>query len=108
MWSFVGSTAGVLVLYVYPAAFYLRLRCVRYKKRAKKTSTDIRAQYNIYALLKEGIAWVIFGIGLVLLVVENYQAIYDVVKANEGSSNNTNISLPVCHIFCTPELNVTV
>ena len=72
VWSFVGSTAGVLVLYVYPAAFYLRLCCVHYKKRTKKTSTDIRAQYNIYALLKEGIAWVIFGIGLVLKTIRPY------------------------------------
>ena len=83
MWNFVGSTAGVLVLYVYPAAFYLRLRYVRYKARARNSRTSIRAQYNIYAIVKEGVAWVILAIGLVLLVVENYQAITAIVDSSD-------------------------
>ena len=47
---------------------------------------DISAQYSIFAILKEFLAWVIFGIGLVLLVVENYQAIYAVVEQARGNS----------------------
>lgn len=88
MWNFVGSTAGVLVLYIYPSAFYLRLRYVRYKKRAQKLCTTIRSQYNIYAVLKELVAWVIFLIGVVLLFVENYQAIHAVLPHKDDSKLN--------------------
>lgn len=91
VWNFVGSTAGVLVLYVYPSAFFLRLRYVRYKARAKKTGTNIHTQYDVYAVIKEGVALLILVIGMVLLVVENYQAITAVID-HEGSSNSTTSS----------------
>jgi heme/copper-type cytochrome/quinol oxidase subunit 2 len=89
VWNFVGSTAGVLVLYIYPSAFYLRLRYVRYRERARKTGASPLTQYTIYSVIKEGVAWLILVIGLVLLVVENYQAIYAVIEARQGSSSNS-------------------
>ncbi len=102
VWNFVGSTAGVLVLYIYPSAFYLRLRYVRYRKRAQRTSTTVLAQYDIFSVMKEVLAWVIFAIGLVLLVVENYQAIYAVVESGNPTaagcrSNSTNSSNYGCY-----------
>lgn len=86
VWNFVGSTSGVLVLYIYPSAFYLRLRYVRYKLRAQNTRTSIRTQYDVYAVIKEGVAWLILVIGLVLLVVENYQAVEAIVDKGNGNS----------------------
>ena len=93
------------MLYIYPSAFYLRLRYVRYKKRAKGASTTVLAQYSVLTVLKELLAWVIFGIGLVLLVVENYQAITAVLdQANKNSTtpagchyNNSNSSSYGCY-----------
>ena len=87
-----GSTAGILVLYVYPSAFFLRLRYVRNKKRAQQIRSDITS--HVFSILKEAIAWVIFSIGVVLLVVENYESIYEVVKSSGSSSNS---SEPVCY-----------
>lgn len=80
MWNFVGSIGGVLVLYIYPSAFYLRLRYLRYKLRSNERGVSIFSQYDFWAVLKETIAWAILFVGLVLLVVENYQAIDAVVN----------------------------
>ena len=112
VWNFVGSTAGVLVLYIYPSAFYLRLRYVRYRKRAQRLSISILSQYNWSAVVKEAIAWVILLIGLVLLVVENYQAIYAVSHSGGGqnstcTTNSSNAAGTCYTLFCEAEGNLT-
>ena len=84
VWNFVGSIGGVLVLYIYPAACYLKLRYVRYKQRAKIGNITIRSQYTKDGIAKELIAWVILIAGFLLLVVENYQAIHGAVISGQG------------------------
>ena len=111
VWNFVGSTAGVLVLYIYPAACYLRLRYVSNKAKADRTGTSMLSQYNIYSVAQEGLAWFIFGLGLILLVVENYQAIKAVVDGGGGNSTTNATSVGVCNLFCakyTPLNNETL
>ena len=49
---------------------------------------------SLFSILKEAIAWVIFFIGVVLFVVENYELIYEVGKSSGSSSNS---SEPVCY-----------
>ena len=80
MWNFVGSIGGVLVLYIYPPAFYLRLRYMRYRKRMLENGVSISRQCKLSTVIKEIIACVILIIGVILLVVENYQAISAIVN----------------------------
>lgn len=82
-----GSIGGTLILYIFPAACYLRLRYLRYRYRSKVHRVTIYSQYNIYAIVKEVIAWLILGLGLVLLIVENYQAIDAVISATHTPSS---------------------
>ena len=77
-----GSTGGVLVLYIFPAAFYLRLRYLRYVYRAREKGITINSQYDGFAVYKEAVAWVILVIGVMLLVLNNYQAIDAIVRAS--------------------------
>lgn len=81
VWNFVGSIGGVLVFYVYPAAFYVRLRYLRYMHRAKKNQVTICSQYDVCAVCKEVVAYTILFVGLLLLIVENYQAIDAIVSS---------------------------
>ncbi len=74
------------MLYIYPAACYLKLRHVRYKQRAVIGNITVRSQYTKAGVVKELIAWVIFIVGLLLLVVENYQAIHGAILS--GSATN--------------------
>ena len=109
VWNFVGSTSGVLVLYVYPAAFYLRLRYVLHKKKEVAFGLSLHSQYDSWDVLKEAVAWVIFGVGLVLLVVENYQAIDAVVNTGSPPSNGTNsTTIEFCHIYCQQSPNISL
>ena len=85
VWNFVGSIGGVLVLYIYPAACYLKLRFARNRLRSELGNITIRSQYNSAAVVKELVAWTILIIGLLLLVVENYQAISQAVIITSGS-----------------------
>lgn len=68
------------MLYIYPAAFYLRLRYLSYRKRNIEEEIPILSQYTAWSVMKEAIAWIILVIGILLLVVENYQAIYAVIE----------------------------
>ena len=56
----------------------------------------MRDQYSAWAVLKEVLAWLILGLGVVLLVVENYQAIYGAVKA-PGRGENGLCLAKTCH-----------
>ena len=67
------------MFYVYPAAFYLRLRYLRYMHRAKKNQVTVCSQYDVRAVGKEVVAYTILFVGLLLVVVENYQAIDAIV-----------------------------
>ena len=63
VWNFVGSIGGTLVLYIFPAAFFLRLRYMRYVRRRKIRGTSIRSQYNWYAVIREAVATIIMVTG---------------------------------------------
>lgn len=80
VWNFVGSIGGVLVLYIYPAMCYLRLCYLRHQKKSLEANESILSQYTVWTFIKELIAWIILLVGLILLVVENYQAIYSVIE----------------------------
>ncbi len=58
---------------------------------------------TIYTVAQEGLAWFIFGLGLILLVVENYQAIKAVVDGGGGNSTTNATSVGVCNLFCTKD-----
>ena len=90
VWNFVGSTGGVLLLFVYPAACYLRLCYLHYQKKSVELKVSIWSQYTALTVLKELIAWVILIMGMLLLVVENYQAIYSVIEG---------IHDPICQCY---------
>lgn len=82
------SIGGVLVLYIYPSAIYLKLRYARYRKRAREREVTILSLYNKKAVLLEVLAWFILVIGLILLVLTNYQAVYTVVEStNQGEGS---------------------
>lgn len=80
VWNFVGSTGGVLVFYVYPAAFYLRLRYLYYAHRAHKNQVTWWSEHD-HAIYKEVLASTILLVGIVLLVLENYQAVDAIVSS---------------------------
>ena len=84
IWNFVGSIGGVLVFYIYPSAFYLRLRYMRYRKKMENDGISFRSQYDIFCFIKEIIACIILIIGIILLVVENYQSISAVIMKSHG------------------------
>lgn len=81
VWNFVGSTGGVLVFYVYPAAFYLRLRYLWYVQRARKNQVTFWFEYDLTAVYKEVLAFTILLVGVVLLGLENYQAVDAIVSS---------------------------
>ncbi|XP_064401706.1 solute carrier family 38 member 6-like isoform X3 [Halichondria panicea] len=85
VWNFVSSIGGVLILYIYPAAIYLKLRYARYKKRGQDNNISIRSQYTTKAAVEEVIAWCILLIGIVLLFLTNYQALYTVIETGNDS-----------------------
>lgn len=84
IWNFVGSIGGVLVFYIYPASFYLRLRYMRYRKRQQRDGIPLGVQYNAVSIIKEAIAVAILVIGFLLLIALNYQAISAVVSKAHG------------------------
>ena len=86
VWNFVSSIGGVLILYIYPAAIYLKLRFARYKKRGQDNNISIRSQYTTKAAVEEVIAWCILLTGVVLLFLTNYQAVYTIVETGNDSS----------------------
>lgn len=102
VWNFVGSIGGVLVLYIYPSACYLKLRIARYRFRSHEQGITILSQYSAAALLKELIAWAILITGLLLLVVENYQAIVAVIQQPHESSGQC------FQLLCTDSGNVSL
>jgi amino acid permease len=74
VWNFVGSIGGTLILYIFPPAFFLRLRYMRYTHRSRTEGLSVRSQYNWSGVVREGVAAVIMVTGLLLLVAENYSA----------------------------------
>ena len=98
VWNFVGSIGGILVLYIYPAACYLKLRFARYRLRSELGNITIRSQYNSAAVVKEMIAWFILVVGLLLLVVENYQAISGAVTSGSKEPNGLCFQLDCRHV----------
>lgn len=106
VWNFVGSTAGVLVLYIYPSAFYLRLRYLSDRKNAQTPQyMTIPTPHRAYAMLNTVIAATILGIGVVLLIVENYQAIAALIDSSGTRSSQCsateNGTTPggMCHVM---------
>ncbi len=87
VWNFVGSIGGTLILYIFPAACYLRLRYLRYRHRSKMHHVTMCSQYDAYSIIKEVLAWIILCMGFVLLIVENYQAIDAVINAGHAPSS---------------------
>jgi len=74
------------VLFIYPAACYLKLRFSRYRQRSQAQGVTVLSQYTAAGVLKELIAWSILVTGLVLLVVENYQAIESAIAVDDQPS----------------------
>ena len=60
MWGFVGSIGGTLVLYIFPPAFYLRLR---YMHRKQRRDIGLCAQYSLFDVLCEAVAAIIMVTG---------------------------------------------
>ena len=81
VWNFVGSIGGTLVLYIFPAAFFLRLRYMRYVRRRKIRGTSIRSQYNWYAVIREVVATIILvtGEAHVIFIIHSHAVISDLV-----------------------------
>ncbi len=100
VWNFVGSTAGVLVLYIYPAAFFMRLKYVRNKKRASEENTSIMSQYTPKDYVMEGVAAVLLVVGAILFVLQNYDAIKAVIPTHSPPANSTlKNPIPSCYII---------
>ena len=84
VWNFVGSIGGTLILYIFPALFYLRLRYLYRVREAVKDVTSLYSQYRHRSgLWKDCLAGLITVLGLVLLVVENYVSVMDVIGGNK-------------------------
>jgi amino acid permease len=95
IWNFVGSIGGSLVLYIFPALFYIRLRYFSKVKAASEANTSLRAQYMQLSLWKDIVAFIILMTGIIVLVAGNYVAIKAIV-----SQSHTNIVS--CYAFnCT-------
>lgn len=85
VWNFVGSIGGTLILYIFPALFYLRLRYLLYIQKAVNDNTSLSRQYCQRGVWRDCLAGLIASMGLVLLVVENYVSIMDIVGGNKSS-----------------------
>ncbi len=94
MWNFLGSISGMLILYVFPQAFYLKLRFDRYRLRSKQNGVTILSQYNAKAVMKELTAVGIILVGILLLCLTNYQAIYAVVDAANDEDGQCSQTCP--------------
>ena len=92
-----GSTSGVLIFYVYPAAFFLHLRHVLHKRKAESSVTRLCSQYKVSDFVMEGVAWCMLGSGAVLFVLQNYVAVNAIVER----SPLTNYTAPYCFIECS-------
>ncbi len=79
------SVGGVLILYIYPPAIFLKLRFARYRKRARENNVSIRSQYSSKAVVQEILAWCILVAGIILLFLTNYQAVYTIVESGTGN-----------------------
>lgn len=71
VWDFVGSIGGCLILYVLPPLAYLKIQYMYYRHMHGFSHSWWWSLKNLSALL-------LTTVGLVLLGVENYEAVVDV------------------------------
>lgn len=84
MWNFVGSIAGLLIVYILPPLYYLRIRFMHIRFRRQLDQSTLNAWWHNDSagwVIKDVIAAAILCLGVVSMVAANYVAIDGVIHA---------------------------
>ena len=84
VWNFVGSTGGLLIVYILPPLYYLRIRFLhlRFRRQQGESFRNVRCCNNSLAWkIKDVIALAILCLGMVSMIASNYHAIRAIVDA---------------------------
>ena len=84
VWNFVGSIAGLLIVYILPPLYYLRIRFMhlRFRRQTGQSTLNVWCHNDSFGwIVKDVIAGAILCLGVVSMVAANYIAILGVIDA---------------------------